>query len=450
MLKRGDIWPERPARLQAGGPVGYANIVWNAMLAGPTGYRLRVRTGSARATLLIATTGHDVTRAIVSTPLRSVQGAQQNSPDLPGPHGRARPGRDLDSTVATVRDAMATAGLPPATSPPGIANQREPRSCGTATTETTTMHRVAGTSTDDMARPCAARTGLAPRPLLRDPIFPPPRSPAPIMWTGPVKPRARTARFGTVDSFLLWRLTGGKVHATDATNASRTLLLDILAGRWDASLCDLFEVPAGLLPEVRDSAGEFGTTDLFGGEIRILALAGDQQAATVGQGCFEPGMMKSTYGTGCFALMNTGAAAVRSRNRLLTTVAYQLGGRRTYALEGAIFIAGAAVQWLRDGLKLIGRGRRSTGSRARPIRPSRFIWLPAFVGLGAPWWDAQARGALYGLTRNRGAAELARGGAGSGRLSDTRSHRGDGGRLAGCVCRRHRAARGRRHDRERT
>ena len=157
--------------------------------------------------------------------------------------------------------------------------------------------------------------------------------------------------FGTIDTFLLWRLTGGKVHATDATNASRTLLYDIHEGRWSSEMCDLFRVPMSVLPEVMDCADDYGetATDLFGGPILIGGVAGDQQAATVGQACFQPGMMKATYGTGCFALLNTGQAAVASTNRLLTTIAYQLGGQPTYALEGSIFIAGSAVQWLRDG-----------------------------------------------------------------------------------------------------
>jgi glycerol kinase len=159
----------------------------------------------------------------------------------------------------------------------------------------------------------------------------------------------------------LWRLTGGKAHLTDATNAARTLLFDIRNARWDDDLTRLFTVPQSLLPEVRDCAASFGETlpELFGGPIRVLGIAGDQQAATVGQGCFTPGMMKSTYGTGCFALLNTGAESIRSHNRLLTTIAYQLDGKRTYALEGAIFIAGAAVQWLRDGLKIIGNAPES-------------------------------------------------------------------------------------------
>ena len=216
--------------------------------------------------------------------------------------------------------------------------------------------------------------------------------------------------FGTVDSFLLWRLTGGRVHATDATNASRTMLYDIREGRWRDSLLALLRVPRKILPEVKDSAADFGMTeaDLFGGPIRIAGIAGDQQAATVGQACFEPGMVKSTYGTGCFALLNTGAEAVASRNRLLTTIAYQIDGKRTYALEGSIFVAGAAVQWLRDGLGLIRLASESGALAERADDNQSVILVPAFVGLGAPYWDAECRGALYGLTRATGPAELAR------------------------------------------
>src|SRR6185295_12046491 len=198
------------------------------------------------------------------------------------------------------------------------------------------------------------------------------------------------------------------VHATDATNAARTLLLDIRSGEWDKELCALFGVPMAVLPQVRDCASDFGTTELFGGSIRILGVAGDQQAATIGQACFRPGMMKSTYGTGCFALLNTGAEPVFSSNRLLTTIAYQLAGQRTYALEGAIFIAGAAVQWLRDALKVIASSP-DVNALAAAADPAEEVYLvPAFVGLGAPYWDANARGALYGLTRNSGVRELAR------------------------------------------
>jgi glycerol kinase len=216
--------------------------------------------------------------------------------------------------------------------------------------------------------------------------------------------------FGTVDSFLLWRLTGGRVHATDATNASRTMLFDIHRGRWDEELCRLIDVPMSLLPDVKDCVADYGSTEasLFGRPIAIRGIAGDQQAATVGQACFAPGMMKSTYGTGCFALLNTGATPVASANKLLTTIAYQIGGERTYALEGSIFIAGAAVQWLRDGLKIIRRAADSGALAAKADPAQRVYLVPAFVGLGAPHWDAEARGAIFGLTRNSGPAEFAR------------------------------------------
>jgi glycerol kinase len=251
------------------------------------------------------------------------------------------------------------------------------------------------------------RTGL-----LLDPYF----SATKIAWLLDNVSGAREAAvagqlaFGTVDTYLLWHFTGGKVHATDATNAARTALLDIHTGQWDGELLDLFGVPAALLPEVRDSASDFGTTlpHLLGGPVRILGIAGDQQAATVGQGCFKPGMMKSTYGTGCFALLNTGDTPVKSRARLLTTIAYQLDGKRTYALEGSIFIAGAAVQWLRDGLKLVATAAE-TGTLAAAADAADAVYLvPAFVGLGAPWWDAEARATIFGLSRKSGPAEFSR------------------------------------------
>ena len=249
------------------------------------------------------------------------------------------------------------------------------------------------------------RTGL-----LADPYF----SATKLAWLLDNVPGARAAAaagalcFGTIDSFLLFRLTAGRVHATDATNAARTMLFDIRAGRWDEDLLRLLDIPAALLPEVRDCAAEFGTTEALGAPVAVRGMAGDQQAATMGQACFAPGMLKSTYGTGCFALLNTGDRAVESRNRLLTTIAWQLGGRRTYALEGAIFVAGAAVQWLRDGLGIIGSAAE-TGALAAQADPAQAVHLvPAFVGLGAPWWDAEARGAIFGLTRATGRAELAR------------------------------------------
>jgi glycerol kinase len=216
--------------------------------------------------------------------------------------------------------------------------------------------------------------------------------------------------FGTIDTFLLWRLTGGKIHATDATNASRTLLYDIHKGAWDDDLLKLLTVPRSILPDVRDSAADYGMTDpaLLGASIPIRGIAGDQQAATIGQACFAPGMMKSTYGTGCFALLNTGHTAVPSKNRLLTTVAYQLEGQRTYALEGSIFIAGAAVQWLRDGLQMIRSAAESNPLAAAADPEQNVVLVPAFVGLGAPYWNPHARGAMFGLTRNTGPKEIAR------------------------------------------
>jgi glycerol kinase len=248
--------------------------------------------------------------------------------------------------------------------------------------------------------------------LLLDPYF----SGTKIKWlldnVEGVRARAEAGdlAFGTIDSFLIWRLTGGKSHVTDATNAGRTLLFDIADNEWDSELLNLFTVPAALLPTVKDCADDFGTAEasLFGADIPILGVAGDQHAATIGQACFEPGMLKSTYGTGCFALLNTGTDIVRSKNRLLTTIAYRLNGETVYALEGSIFIAGAAVQWIRDGLKLV-KHASETGPLARTADPSQNVYMvPAFVGLGAPWWDADARGAIYGLTRNSGPAEIAK------------------------------------------
>ena len=248
------------------------------------------------------------------------------------------------------------------------------------------------------------RTGL-----LIDPYF----SATKLKWlldeVPGVRERAEAGElaFGTIDCWLLWKLTDGRVHATDATNASRTLLFNIHGQHWDEDLLRLFDIPASLLPEVRDSAGEFGRTDprVLGAAVPVTGIAGDQQAALVGQACFQPGMVKSTYGTGCFMVMNTGAA-VHSDNRLLTTVAYRLNGETTYALEGSIFVAGAAIQWLRDGLNLITHASE-TEALARRVGSAGGVYLvPAFTGLGAPWWDPHARGALLGLTRDTGIAEV--------------------------------------------
>jgi glycerol kinase len=215
---------------------------------------------------------------------------------------------------------------------------------------------------------------------------------------------------GTIDCFLIWRLTGGKMHATDATNASRTMLYNIHKGQWDDDLLDLFNIPKNMLPDVKDCSGDFGETDadIFGKPIPIRGVAGDQQAASIGQACFDVGMMKSTYGTGCFALLNTGEQAVQSKNRLLTTIAYQLDGKPTYALEGSIFIAGAVVQWLRDGLQIIDNAGETDNLAIAADPEQSVVIVPAFTGLGAPYWDAECRGAIYGLTRNSGPKEFAK------------------------------------------
>ncbi len=216
--------------------------------------------------------------------------------------------------------------------------------------------------------------------------------------------------FGTIDSFILWRLTGGKVHATDATNASRTMLFNITTQQWDQTLLELFNIPPSLLPEVKDCCADYGMTaaDLFAQQYPIAGIAGDQQAATIGQTCLEPGMVKSTYGTGCFVMLNTGTKLVRSKNRLLTTVAYRIDGKVSYALEGSIFIAGAAIQWLRDGLKLIDSAREVEGL-ANALDGNHGVYMvPAFTGMGAPYWDPYARGAISGLSRNTGIAEIVR------------------------------------------
>lgn len=253
----------------------------------------------------------------------------------------------------------------------------------------------------------AERTGL-----LLDPYF----SATKLRWVlenvdgAREKAEVGDLAFGTIDSFLLWRLTGGKSHATDATNASRTMLFNIHTQEWDESLLELFDIPASILPEVKDCSSDFGTTtaDLFGLPLPIAGIAGDQQAAAIGQACLSLGMIKSTYGTGCFVLMNTGSKAVRSKNRLLTTVAYRINGKPSYAIEGSIFVAGAAIQWIRDGIKLISSAGEVEGL-AQSLDSNHGVYMvPAFTGLGAPHWDPHARGAVFGLTRDTGIAEIVR------------------------------------------
>ncbi|MDX5595379.1 glycerol kinase GlpK [Pseudovibrio sp. SPO723] len=216
--------------------------------------------------------------------------------------------------------------------------------------------------------------------------------------------------FGTVDTWLIWKFTGGRSHVTDATNASRTLLFNIETNEWDQELLDILRIPRAMLPEVKDCSDDFGVIpeELFGAALPILGVAGDQQAATVGNACFSSGMVKSTYGTGCFALLNTGEELVRSKNRLLTTIAYRLDGKTTYALEGSIFVAGATVQWLRDGLEIVEKASETQGLAEQADEESQVYMVPAFVGLGAPYWDPDARGAIFGLTRATGREEIAR------------------------------------------
>ena len=321
--------------------------------------------------------------------------------------------------VAVCRQAMAAAGVgADQVAAIGITNQRETtvlweRQTGSAVHRAIVWQdrRTAGRCRELVAEGLAdhvrSRTGL-----VVDAYF----SGTKLAWLLDQVPGARSAAehgalaFGTIDSFLLWRLTGGKVHATDATNASRTMLFDIARQAWDPTMLAALRIPASVLPEVRDCAGEFGTTDpdLFGAAIPILGIAGDQQAATVGQACFHPGMAKSTYGTGCFMLVNTGGRLVHSEHRLLSTVAYRLDGQVTYALEGSIFVAGAAVQWLRDGLRII-RTAQESEAHAKDLASTEGVYLvPAFTGLGAPHWDPDARGAIVGLTRDSGVGHIVR------------------------------------------
>lgn len=323
------------------------------------------------------------------------------------------------TTLTTCRKALEKSGLPASDiAAIGITNQRETtiiwdKETGKAihkaivwqdrrTSEYCNQLREQGH--DPMI---TAKTGL-----LLDSYF----SGTKIKWLLDNVPGAReravsgTLRFGTVDTFLLWRLTGGKEHSTDATNASRTMLYNIHDNCWDKDILDLLDIPAALLPEVKDCSADFGLTDpaLLSAAIPIGGIAGDQQAALVGQACFQPGMIKSTYGTGCFVVLNTGDQAVRSHNRLLTTIGYRLNGKNTYALEGSIFVAGAAVQWMRDAMRLI-ESASETGKLARQADINQDVYLvPAFTGLGAPHWDSDARGAIFGITRATGPAELSK------------------------------------------
>ncbi len=372
-------------------------------------------------TLLLALDqGTTSTRAIAfDTALRPLASAQ-----IPLPQHFPEPGlveHDAEQiaqhSLAVLREALAKAdGGAKEVAGIGITNQREttvlweratgrPLSRAIVWQDRRTAPRCEALRAAGHEAMVTARTGL-----LLDPYF----SATKLAWMLEHIQGAREAAeagqlcFGTIESFLLFRLTEGRVHATDATNAARTMLLDIRTGAWDAELLELFRIPRAVLPEVRDCAGAFGETRLLGGHVPILGMAGDQQAATLGQACFSPGMIKATYGTGCFALLVTGERAVPSSNRLLTTIAWQLGGRRHYALEGSIFNAGTVVQWMRDKLGIITAASECDDLAARASPEERLHFVPAFTGLGAPWWDAEARGALLGLTRGTGRAEICR------------------------------------------
>ena len=366
--------------------------------------------------------GTTSTRAILfDQALRPVATVQQEIAQHFPQSGRVEhePEEIWSSVVSTVRAALRNAGTTAEkVIAAGITNQREtvilwdrrsgnPLGRAIVWQDRRTAELCRGLKKNGGEAVIRQKTGL-----LADPYF----SATKAAWMLDHNDGAREAAkaghiaFGTIDSFLLWRLTGGKSHMTDATNASRTLLYDILENCWSDDLCNLIRVPKSILPEVADCAAEFGTMDpaLFGAAIPVTGIAGDQQAATIGQACFDEGMVKATYGTGCFALMNTGGIPVRSDNQLLTTIGYRLAGQNTYALEGSIFIAGAAVQWLRDGLHMIEKSSDAE-VRATEADPAQRVYLvPAFTGLGAPWWDPDARGAMFGLTRNTGPAEFAR------------------------------------------
>ena len=365
--------------------------------------------------------GTTSTRAIVFDATgRPVASAQKELPQIfPKPGWVEHDPEEIwSATVEVCRGALAKAKLDArALAGIGITNQRETTVVWDRATgkpihnaivwqDRRTADRCAALKKDGYEKLFTDRTGL-----LLDPYF----SGTKIAWILDHVAGARAAAekgalaAGTIECFLLWRLTGGKVHASDATNASRSLLLDIRKGTWDSELMKLLGVPGSLLPKVVDCSGELGVADagILGAPVPILGMAGDQQAATVGQACIKPGMIKTTYGTGCFAILNTGSMAVHARHRLLTTIAYQLDGRRTYALEGSIFVAGAAVQWLRDGLGVIEKSSEVEALAAKARDGHGVYLVPAFVGLGAPHWDPDARGALLGLTRDSGPAEIA-------------------------------------------
>ena len=375
-----------------------------------------------RSPVLVIDQGTTSTRSIVfDADMAQIGQAQREFPQIYPQPGWVEhdPEALWETALATAREALGRAGVEAsALAAIGIANQRETtlvwdRKTGIPIYNAIVWQdRRTADACDALDRAgyseaVAARTGLR-----LDPYF----SATKIGWildhvTGArARAEAGALAFGTVDSFLLWRLTGGRVHATDATNASRTLLCDIATGAWDDSMLDLFRVPRAMLPEIGDSASMFGTTEasLLGSPVAIRGVAGDQQAALVGQACFSRGMVKATYGTGAFVLLNVGATPLRSTHRMLTTIACQRRGVRSYALEGSIFSAGAAVQWLRDGLGLV-EDADETGALAAQADPAQAVYIvPAFTGLGAPHWNSRARATISGISRGTTRRELAR------------------------------------------
>jgi glycerol kinase len=377
---------------------------------------------AASDSVLVIDQGTTSTRAIVFGPAATpTASAHEEFPQIfPRPGWVEHEPRDIWRTaLSTARIALGRAAdHGDSVAVIGIANQRETTLIWDRTTGRPIYNAIVWQDRRT-ADQCAAlrakgaealvqqRSGL-----LLDPYF----SASKITWLLDNVPQARARAergdlaFGTIDTYLLWQFTKGQVHATDATNAARTALFDIHKGRWDKDLLKLFDVPRSLLPEVRDSAADFGTAapEFFGRAIPIRSMIGDQQAALIGQACFEPGMLKSTFGTGAFLLLNTGDTVAVSSHRLISTIAYQIKGRRTYALEGAIFAAGATVQWLRDGLLMV-RSSAETGQLAAQSDPDQPVYLvPAFVGLGAPLWEAEARATIVGITRGTTRREFAR------------------------------------------
>ena len=374
------------------------------------------------ALILSIDQGTTSTRAILFDPAGNILGVSQKELKLYYPDNGwvEQDPRDIwADTQQVCRDVLKSRGIKPSqVAAIGITNQREttivwdrktgePVHNAIVWQDRRTANFCEKLEKDGYLEKVRARTGL-----LIDPYF----SGTKIKWildnVSGVKEKAKKGElaFGTMDCFLLWKMTGGKVHATDATNASRTMIFNIVKQEWDDDLLALLDIPRALLPQVKDCSGDFGkvTPDFIGCDVPVTGIAGDQQAALFGQACFSPGMVKSTYGTGCFALINIGDSFRESKNRMLTTVAYRLNGKTTYAIEGAIFSAGAAIQWLRDGLGIIGSAAQ-TEEIARSVPDTGGVYLvPAFTGLGAPYWNPHARGSLTGLTRGSSRAHIVR------------------------------------------